>query len=216
MPINDTVQLSVIGTVGSINHVHTMHFRYNDVLSSDADLAAEFNTNLITAYRAMFGTADTPAITVRVQQVCGAVPLRAAAEVAPAVAAGTRVLTGIGEPLPTWLAQVVSVRTALAGRSRRGRMFLGGLYEWDVFQNIMTGALTPDSRSELAATYVGALQARYFAAAHPTNRYQLVVHSSKLASVPGTQCQDSSTPVTAFVLRANVGSMRSRYPGSGT
>jgi hypothetical protein len=213
---NDTVQLSVIGTVGGQNHVHTLHFRYLSPTPTDGDLAADYRDNMLTSYKAMFATGDSPSLIVRVAQVCGTVPLRAPAEVSPATTAGTRSLTGIGEPLPTWLASVSSVRTAFAGRSRRGRFYIGGLYEWDVFQNILTGALTPDSRSELLAVYTAALLARYGPGNSNLIDAMLVVHSPTLAAVPGTQCQDSSTEVTGIINRETVGSMKSRKPGSGT
>ena len=105
------------------------------------------------------------------------------------------------------------MRTASAGKSRRGRFYIGGLWENDVSGNsVVVGAV---DHGDALDAYIVAL-ARYVASGASTALYRLVVHSHKLSLVPGTQCQDSSTPVTGFIRRVTVGTMRSRMPGHGT
>ena len=214
MPINDTVELSVAGLVGGQTHVHTLHFRYKRVSSSEAGLITDWKGSCLTTYRAMFSTLDTPATLLKAAQVCGSVPLRAPGEDASGPAAGTRAITA--DPLPTWVAQVVSERTALAGRSRRGRFFMGGLYEVDSSGTNGNSVPVGNQRSILIQAYLDTLLAQFVTGGGANLDYGLVVHSRLLAAVPGTACQDSSTSVTGLIRRDLLGSMRSRRPGSGT
>lgn len=214
MASNDTIQLAVQGTVGSQRHVHTLHFRLVQPTLIEDALAADYRDNVLTAYRAIFSSTDTPAELIVARQVCGTVPLRAPAEVTPASAAGTRNTAGM-DRLPSYVAAVVSERTASAGRSRRGRFFIGGLVEFDAdFNTLRTGGADVNAGNAIIA-YVAAL-ARYLSGGAQQANYRLVVHSRKLASVPGTQCQDSSTFTTGYIVRTALGSMRSRKAGHGT
>lgn len=210
MSVNDTVQLSVIGTVAGQTHIHTQHFRYLDPTSTEQGLIDLWQANCRTTYRNMFNTTDLPVLLLRAGQVCGAIPLRAPVEEAEAPATQAGTLNWTGDRAPSWLAGVVSERTAFAGKSRRGRFYIGGLYEAAIAGN------------DLGATHKGHIQAYVdalngtFGAAGSSNLYRLVVYSRKLASVPGTQCQDSSTVITSLLVNDAIGSMKSRKPGSGT
>jgi hypothetical protein len=116
-----------------------------------------------------------------------------------------------GERLPSWLAAVSSTRTALAGKSRRGRYFVGGLWETDQNAGDLAAAY-----SSVQAAYNTALLGAFGPTGTDPGGYTLVVHSATLAAVPGTQCQDSSTPITGILSRLQLGSMKSRKIGSGT
>lgn len=208
MPIYDTVELSVRGLATTQQHIHTLHFRYTDILATEALLIAAWQGAPQTAYRALFATAASPIQLIHAQQVCGTVPLRAAVEVAPLVAAtaGTRV--NDPEVSPSFCASLVGVKTALAGRTRQGRFFLGGLYDADYTGNLMNAPYIT-----LLTNYVNALMTAFVTPVLP--QFQLVVHSRKLAAVPGTQCQDSSTPVTNLLVSNRPTTMRSRKFGHG-
>lgn len=210
MAVNDTVLLTVQGTVGGQRHIHTLHFRYEDIASDEAGLIELWRTTCRTAYRTLFDVDDSPCQLYTARQVCGALPLRAPAEVAetaPNIVGASDFTTDRG---PTWLAAVVSVRTASAGKSRRGRFFIGGLFESEFSGN----NLVTNHVNRLTA-YCTALNNAFIDTGGVGEIYRLVVHSHKLAQ-PGVQCQDSSTPVTAFIVRTEMGSMKSRKPGSGT
>ncbi len=212
MAVNDTVELAVIGVVGGEQHVHTLHFRFQTLNATDAGLVADFIANPLGTYRNIFYNADTPAERVVARQVCGGVPLRSPAESAPASPGGTRALTT--ERAPGWVSVVNSVRTALAGRSRRGRFYIGGMAEYDVTGNYLSNA--NGSHAIAIPLYSAALIARYELVSGASADYKLVVHSRKLAAVAGSQCQNTSTPVNAILMRQLLGSTRSRRPGSGS
>lgn len=211
MAINDTVQLAVLGTVGGQTHVHTLHFRQmSDPAATDQSLIDAWQTNVRDTYRNLFSTADNPVQRITARQVCGTIPLRAAVEeveVAPNIA-GSQTVSG--ERMPSWLAAVVSVRTSLSGRRRRGRFFIGGLYE--IMQN--AGTLDPPQLGAVQA-YIDDLIAAFVTPSTGTGGWRLVVHSRTLAQ-PGVQCQDSSTLVSGMIARSAIGSMKSRRAGSGT
>ena len=192
-------------------HIHTLHFRLG-VAATEQGLIDAWQAGARAQYRAMFQSTDSPCQTYRAAQVCGSLPLRAPTEeteVAPNIV-GTQGFAS--DSSPTWLARVVSERTALAGRSRRGRFYIGGLYESQHSGNNLTaGDLA------LVQAYIDALMAAFVTGVTPgADAYALVVHSPTLAAVPATNCQDSSTPVTGMIARSRVGSMKSRKPGSGT
>lgn len=210
MSINDTILLAVNGTVMGQKHVHTLHFRCMKTDPVEQQLIDRWQATSRTTYRALFDDVDKPIELYRAQQVCGDIPLRAAAEegeVAPNILGSSAFG---GDDGPSWLAAVVSERTAFAGPSRRGRFYIGGLHE----QHIAGNDLVSAHITRLTA-YCTALLGEFGPAATLPD-FRLVVHSHKLASVPGTECENSSTLVTALMVRAAVGSMKSRKPGSGT
>jgi hypothetical protein len=213
---NDTLQLSVIGFVANQQHVHTLHFRHILPNMTDLELAEDYRDNVLPSYRAMFNTTDTPAEVIRVQQVCGSLPLRAAAEVAPPNILGTYDANGasIGDWMAPWLASYATVKTALGGRSRQGRFYLGGLNEAWVNGAALNTLAQGSGRTQRQATYITAL-GRYITAGAWTANSIMVVHSHKLASVANTQCQNSSTPVTSIINRTVLATMKSRKAGHG-
>jgi hypothetical protein len=217
MPINDTLQLSVSGFVTGQRHVHTLHFRLTDAGGSDLAVAQDYETNILPAYKGIFKTFDLPAQQIAVRQICGTVPLRAAAEVTPASSAGTRTSGNFTQAQPSWLASQWSVRTALGGRSRRGRNYFGGLDEWDTDgNNLVTNPADTANAYARVVAYRDALFARYGVGGTQQGSILLVVHSHKLSLVPNQQCQNSSTPVTGIIVRQAIASMKSRKPGSGS
>jgi hypothetical protein len=210
MAINDTTQLAVRGIVAGQDHVHTLHFRHMALPpDSEQALIDEWQAGCRTAYRAAFITFDSPVITLTARQVCGTVPLRAPVEETEAVGNQPGTRTPSGDRLAPWLASVTSERTALAGRSRRGRYYLGGLIEADiVMADLQSAYLT------LVQAYATALLT-VFGPAGTSANFKLAVHSSKLAA-QGLQCQDSSTLVNGLIVRSPLATMKSRKAGSGT
>lgn len=210
MAVNDTSELLVIGNlaVGSTSqtYVHTLHFRHLTVpagTSPEAVLINRWQATSHAAWQAMHTNIYNQQEVIA-RQVCGSVPLRAPSSEA-AVFAGSRVAPG-GDPLPQWLAAVVTERTDLAGRSRRGRFFVSGLYEADIIGNNIDSGI-----QGLINAYCTTLMDAY----GPTGTdadFRLVVHSRKLASVPGTQCQDASRIVTQLLSRLQLTTQRSRKP----
>lgn len=211
MDVNDTVELAVKGTVFGQQHIHTLHFRCIEPLASQDDLLDEYVLSCLGPYRGIFTAASNPAEILSVRHVCGGIPLEATVERVPAAVVGTRVVSG--DAAPSFIAQLVNERTNLAGKTRQGRFFIGGMMEADMAgNNIASGANT---HFTVVTTYLDALRAAYITPATPPNGFKLVVHSRKLASVPGTECQASSTYVADFRRSMIITTQRSRKVGSG-
>jgi hypothetical protein len=193
-------------------------------------LVDDWNATCRTPYRGLFLAVDTPVQLVTARQVCGSIPLDATVEDAGGLQVGARAIPGgQTERLPSWLAQVVSVRSALAGRSRRGRFFVGGLLEQDVSGNDLVASSDPleNRRDGLMPAYLSALAAAFIGAGG-TSAYIAYIFSNTLAdgkpagpggvppAVAPVSCELAGAQVTTFLKRLPVGSMKSRRPGSGT
>lgn len=213
MAINDTTRLIVRGRTEGQTHLHTLSFRQVSLPAGvpEQDLIDDWRANLLTPYRAVWPSFNTLAVlTVSAQHICGTIPLRATIEAAEpgATQPGTR--TTSTEALAPWLSTRTRLLTAFSGRERRGQFFIGCLVEADVIvATLQASVMTP------LAAYAAALIARYGPSGTSTN-WRLVVHSRKLASVPGTACQDSSTLVTSALATNVLTSQRSRRAGSGS
>lgn len=209
MAINDTTQLAVKGVVAGQDHVHTLHFRHLALPPNpEQALIDAWQAGCRTAYRACFVTFDNPVLTITARQVCGTVPLRAPVEETEVVGNQPGTRTPSGDRLAPWLASVTSERSALAGRSRRGRYYLGGLIEADIVMADLQSAYLA-----LVQAYANTLDTIFMDGTDPN--FALVVHSSKLA-LQGLQCQDSSTLVNGLIVRGQLATMKSRKAGSGT
>jgi len=213
MAVNDTLRLSVIGTVATQQHVHTLHFRNSTIGDQEQAIIDAWQANCRNAYRDMFTTSDSPVQRFSVQQVCGSVPLRSAleeVEVSPNIAGSWLTSGGAVHAIsPSFVAAVVSVKTALAGRSRRGRFYIGGVPEAELNINSLSPAYTAKIQA-----YINVLLTR-FGALSVLHEFNLVVHSPTLAKVPGSQCQNTSTLVNGMTINPLIGTMRSRKAGSG-
>lgn len=210
MAVNDTALLSIRGTVFGFTHIHTLHFRHIDLTSTEQTLIDEWRSACRTAYRNCFATLSFPVQLIKAAQVCGAIPLRAPVESAEPGATANGTIVASGDPAPSWLASVHSLRTASAGKSRRGRYFLGGLYENMIALNDL------DSATVIIRAAYGTALLGQFGPSGTSGKHRLVVHSRKLADVPGTLCENSSTLVTSILHPTAIGSQKSRKPGSGT
>lgn len=208
MAVNDTWGLIVRGTVSGSQHIHTLHFRElgGDFLGSDLVTAWEAGAG--AAYRGMFPTHQPCVQYIKAEKVCGSLPFPAPVEVVPAAGAmmGTRA-TAAAEGLPAFVAACVIERGTLAGRSRSGRFFIGGLMETDNNTNDLAPAYIT-----LVQNYANALKAAFVTPSAPN--WRLVTHSRLLAQ-PGVQCDVSSTPVANLLVNARPTTMRSRKIGHG-
>lgn len=219
MDANEVALLAVSGTVLGQKHVHTLHFKLKVGAAATplSDLAAEWEARCGASYRALFRTDASPVQQIAAKQVCGSVPLDADAFLVPASALGTRPNgDGLANAAP-FLAQLVHERSAYAGRSRRGRYFIGGLTEQDLEQDAIgtSAGSSPPQRGNTILAYNTALLTA-FLATNALTVWSLVIYSPTLAAVPGTQCQDSSTEVTTLQLSPFLTTMRSRKLGHGT
>lgn len=208
MATNDTLMLSVIGTNLGQQHIHTLHFREGLTATGPAQLITLWKTSCRAAYVGCFHATHLPVQLIKAEYVCGALPLPAGAENVPIAGDQAGFLTATGDPSPSFLSSLTILRGTLKGRSRQGKYFIGGSYEVDV-----TGQTFAASYITQLQAYAAALTATFITPLSPD--YRLVVHSRKLAAVPGTDCVVSSTPVGALVVSDRVTTMRSRKLGHG-
>ena len=218
---NGVYKFAVIGTCNGQQHIHTLHFRStlagNAVGMNEADymqdLLTTWQTACRTAYRGIFDTTNTPVQQYQVRKVCGSVPLPAGLDAAEAGGnqAGTQNPgVGGGDQSAPWLANVVTERTALAGRSYRGRFYLGGMYEGD-----FAGAVVGNRRLPPTQAYVDTLVATFVTPLETAANAKAFVFSRTLSLVPGTQCQNAGADVRSYQVRDTLATMKSRKAGSG-
>lgn len=210
MAVNDTSTLAVQGTVNGQTHIHDLSFRSLFVGGPEQQIIDDWQAGCRTAYRALFSTDDDPCETYSVRHVCGSLPLRATVEeteVAPNIAGSA---TKSGNREPSFVAALASTRTAFAGRSRRGRFFIGGLYDGDLLN---TGQALASGYTTLMEAYAAALLT-VFGPSGSSSAGRLVVYSPTLAALGG-DCTTSATSITAIAVSPNSTTMRSRKLGHG-
>jgi hypothetical protein len=108
-----------------------------------------------------------------------------------------------GQPLPSSVAIVVSLRTGLAGRSYRGRLFFGGFSELQSDGNYMFGNL-PVLLKDAVATVIDAIN---------TADRRVVVVSRYSEGQP--RSTGVATPVTSVLARTmRIATQRKRLPSA--
>lgn len=200
---NETAELEVVGTRDSQIQIVTHHFRNIHIATPHTlqELIDEWQTTC----QAPFLAARQPDYTLTklvARHVCGSVPLDATQEEAVGLA-GT--MSAGGAPLAPWFALVVRERTASAGRSRRGRFYFPIDDEAHVTKDTIVG-----SQTTLIQAYATALTNLFISGGSVSVAWRMVVHSRKLAAVPGAQCQDSSTLVSQLAVQSALTTQRSR------
>lgn len=215
--INEIWRLSVKGLVHGQQHQHSLHFRTNVPLLNGAGLVTAWSGAPMTAYRACFNVYGYPTQLIQAQMVCGQTPVPGATEVVPAVAlqAGTRSTTS-DDPQPAFIAALVNEKGTLAGRSRSGRFFLGGLFESDV-----VGDYIQAPHIARIQAYIDALKTLFVTPSTPD--WRLFCYSQLLATgrpgsdppIPVHQCQDAGSDTAQLIVSNRVTTMRSRKLGHG-
>jgi hypothetical protein len=216
--VNGIYQLKVIGTVLGQQHIHSLHFRSTTDPDGVAMSEPAYQQGLIdawqsaarTAYRGCFHDVSFPCQNYQVRKVCGSVPLPGGIDEAEAggTTQGTRSPTTAG--LASWLAIVTTIRTAYAGRSYRGRFFLGGLDENDADgDQIVSGHVAR------VQSYVDTLTTAFVTPLDVDNPFRLFVFSRKLAEGSGVACQNAGADAINFQVRTGLATMKSRKKGSG-
>lgn len=110
---------------------------------------------------------------------------------------------GVANHSDPQLAVCFTLRTGLAGRKRRGRIFLAGLTDDWVTDGKYSGTYLNDLASALAAAWTGS---------SPTAGGKLVVFSRKIFSGLTDIILDSYKPVTTITPHNVLSTMRSRKP----
>lgn len=115
------------------------------------------------------------------------------------------------EALPSYCSAVLSLRSGLGGKSRRGRLYIGGLSENDT----NTGRLGPDSFAQLVV--IGNKLIANYGATGSDTLFRFVIYSRLLgpSRVNGGPIV-GVTPVTHCNARLILGTQRHRLIGVGT
>lgn len=196
MAQNDVWRFSMIGShLGTELAIITFHFRETSGIAETGTVFSTLKTGLLTSlagYQANTFRWDMErAITVNTT------PKKSEEYTSgfPIVGSGN-----ISDELPHQVAQVVTLKTAYAGRSYRGRVYLPALQE----SQTTNGAFT----SGHAATIQGFFDTMIgvFGAAGSDTNWRLVVWSTKL---------QAANNVVSAVVRTNPGVIRRRRIGVG-
>lgn len=199
----DTAELVLVGSKLAQDILVTHHFRNVEALTTHTlqQLIDDWQAAAQASWLAIHQS-DYTLTKVVARHVCGSLPLDATVEEAVG-SAGTR-----GAPAATlapWMATVVRCRTASAGRSRRGRFYVPVPDEGDVDRD----TVHPTHIARIQ-TYCTNLAGAFIDPGATSLRWRLVVHSRKLAAVPGAQCQNASTLVTSLAPQSALTTQRSR------
>lgn len=126
MAVGDVYKLSVIGSAGGQSHYNVLHYRVDSQTGVGAtvqEMIQEWAAVMQAAYLDCLGAHYTLAGFIMKQIL----PTPGNPEERPA--AGTVVGSIVGDPAPSYQAQVTGLRTNVATRSGRGRVYLGAQIE---------------------------------------------------------------------------------------
>jgi hypothetical protein len=113
------------------------------------------------------------------------------------------------ESLPSFTAAVLSFRTGMGGKSKRGRMYIAGVPE-----NGQTDSLVTAAERDLLQDFVACLIAQ-FTGNVGAGGFRLGVYSRKLGGVKPMNMSLGWVPVTSISQNSALGTMRSRKLGRG-
>lgn len=209
MAVNDIWRIAIKGLVSGQEHVNVLHVRNLSVLTDAlfaSQLLDDLDTDIWPDYRALFRNEDAPRQLVTVRKVCGSLPLPTPVErtYSASDAAGTRGSKADSLVAPSFVAVTITWRTGFAGRSFRGRSFIGGAWEEDM-----------DALHVFDSTYLSGIQGHADNwVGFVTTDYEPWVFSRTLAE-GGGNCQDFGGTIVDAVARAEINTMRSRKAGHG-
>lgn len=110
----------------------------------------------------------------------------------------------------SFTSQLVSLRTGLGGRSKRGRMFLPPAPEGGVTESTLT-----DAQMILLVAFVTCIAGKFLAGGSDPNGWRLCVLSRKLLAANANNYNLGVTEVTNMTARKELASMRTRKLGRG-
>lgn len=196
MAVGDVFRLSVVGASvdGRTQIVNTFHYRQDDALifsEPGPDLVQAWLDDVDSDYRALISNIFSFNF-FRVQGITS--PLYVYEQTT-----ASRLGTLTGEALPLTCAAVITWRTGLAGRSRRGRTYVPPANE-----SAQNGSILTTSYIALMDAFADSAKAIPLTIAH--SGYTMMVYSSVLGQ---------SNAVTSHLSRNILGTQRRRRPGVG-
>ena len=208
MAIGDIVRVKWRYLVNGQSVINTFGFKDLDAAHTFTQLAADL-WSAANGLPLLIGSSRNSVVTqdLTVQDI---VPGTAATLVYTAASppTGGDTLAAGGELLPPQSAMVVTLRTALAGRSYRGRFFLSGMGVLRQVGGTWTSAHVTGLSGVMASFF-----ARYRETGGVYAHWGLVVISEQLNGVP--RVTPVGTEVTSYTVRPTVYSQRRREVGVG-
>lgn len=203
MADGDLFELVVVGRQANHSILNTFGFAQVGAPAGDpmANIASKFNSLIMTVWKGI----HTPDYAVEALWVNPVHPVGAARyelNFAPPEAG-----TFAGESLPLQDAVVVTWRTALAGRSYRGRSYISSLAESQQNAGTIAAAMITNYQSFCSAMYGG------FVTNAAANNARLVVISRYLNKIE--RPNPIGTAVFSYAVRPTVYSQRRRQLGAG-
>lgn len=195
MAVNDIWRVSLVGShSGTEIAVMTSHWRLKSGVGTFAALAALLKVGLIDNFKTQQAT------TFRWDMINGLkispLPKQSATYTTGFPVAGTLA----GDEMAHQVAMIMSLRTANAGRSYRGRMFMPACVEGQMTSGIFdAGGVTAMQAAMTAVVGV-------YGSGGTDPDYEWVVWSDRLSTY---------TPITAVIVRNNPGTIRRRRIGVG-
>lgn len=202
MATNDLATLNVVYRLGSVLLENVLAFKFKTSSSSLAGLAADFDSELLSTFLSGKHT-SVSCDTLLARDVVPGTAAPVEYTVSPAKTGNN----SSGDPLPPQCALVTTWRTALAGRSYRGRSYSAGLCE-----NHQNAGTFDSSETTNAINIAQAILDRYGPSGDSAD-YQLVVLSRYHAGVK--RVTPIGTVVTSFSVHAIVYNQRRRTIGRG-
>lgn len=206
MAVNDLYRTAFSVQVSGQTTVNVMYFKQlNSSLQDDAQSAANIITPILsTAYSNVLASNSTnPVSNVTCTRVS-----RLFADTGTAIG---NVGPGIGgDVMPALVACTVKIKTGFAGKTRRGRIFVGGVPS--VFVAFSTVSTTAIARYQL---FMDGIRNNFMGGA-PVSGFQLGVFSRTRYAILSNPFDDYFKPATQLVLNGAIASMRSRKFGVGS
>lgn len=203
MATGDVWRLAFEGTIQGAQYVNVWHVRFKTEAADIGDAITYIDTNFYQLYKTIVHTTWAVSICKARQLAVPSLLFDQAVSAAGESAANPA--------MPPQCSMVVTLRTGIAGRSRRGRLYLGG-QKTDAFLN---GAYT-SSTVNAVQTYVDDLVAALGSGGSNAD-YEWGVWSRVLGGEdPGPYNLTSGfRPITAAVVRNVVHTQRRRVLGVG-
>lgn len=130
------------------------------------------------------------------------------------VPTGTLTGGGAATALPSYASVVLSIRTALGGRSKRGRMYLPGIPEG---ATIVSSLDTGNAYWTAVVAFVACVASKFILGdPPPANSFQMEVYSRKIGGSTFPYAIGGFTPVTQVIPVVALGTTRSRKVGRGS
>lgn len=192
--------------VGTITCMNTFYFGTEGTGSSANTLVSDWATNIVPTWKANIINFMT------FEQVYAQKVMPTQEAIASVTLSGSGSGSG-GFGLPSVACGILTWRTQLSGRRRRGRTYIAGMgYDSSLSANGITWTATGISKLTNIGT---AILNRYTQGANPGGFVLIVWSRTQQASVPAAEWQTAASQVMRYTAQSYIGSMGTRRGSRG-